>query len=318
MLCNISRDDEVIMPSFTFVSTANAFVLRGAKPVFVDIRADNLNIDENLIEAAITERTKAIVVVHYAGVACEMDKIKEIAQKYNLFLLEDAAQALNSFYKNKPLGTIGDIGALSFHETKNIMSGEGGAIFINREDLIERSEIIREKGTNRSLFIQGIVDKYSWVDIGSSYLPSDITAAYLLSSLEMIDIVTQKRLRLWNIYKESLAAISDPEIFTIPNISEDCRHNGHIFYLMFPDNKKRNNFISFMNSFGIGVSFHYIALHSSLAGEKYGRYCGDMSITNKASDCLVRLPLYFDLATESQEFIISKIYEYCKTHKQNL
>lgn len=244
-----------------------------------------------------------------------MDKIKEIAKKYNLFLLEDAAQALNSFYKNKPLGTIGDIGAISFHETKNIMSGEGGALFVNREDLIERSEIIREKGTNRSLFIQGLVDKYSWVDIGSSYLPSDITAAYLLSSLEMIDIVTQKRLDLWNFYKKSLKEIASQDLFTIPHVPQECRHNGHIFYLMFPNVEKRNNFLSFMRNFGIGVSFHYIALHSSLAGKKYGRYCGDMAETNKASDCLIRLPLYYDLTSDSQEFIISKIYEYSKLYK---
>ena len=301
ILLGLKPGDEVIMPSYTFVSTANAFVLRGAVPVFVDIKTDTLNINEDLIEAAITEKTKAIVVVHYAGVSCEMDKIIEIAHKYNIVVVEDAAQALGSFYKDKPLGTIGDLGCFSFHETKNVISGEGGAIVINNEKYIERAEIIREKGTNRSKFFRGQVDKYTWVDIGSSYLPSDLVAAFLYSQLENMDKINQKRKNIWNEYNEFFKQYD--EIIKRPVIPEICVHNAHMFYLLFPNLDLRTKYIDYMKENNILTVFHYIPLHSSPAGQHYCKTVGDMSVTNRISDTLVRLPLFYELDKEQMDKI---------------
>lgn len=301
ILLDIKPGDEIIMPSYTFVSTANAFVLRGGVPVFVDIREDTLNIDENLIENAITDKTKAICVVHYAGVACEMDKILEIAQKYNLPVVEDAAQALGSFYKEKPLGTIGDIGCFSFHETKNVISGEGGALIINNPKYIERAEIIREKGTNRSQFFRGEVDKYTWVDIGSSFLPSDMVAAYLFSQLENMDKINQKRMDIWHKYDEIFSHYDDK--IRRPYIPQDCRHNAHMYYVLFENLDKRTKFIDYMKFNGINPVFHYIPLHSSPAGKKYGRVSGKMDVTDRVSDTLVRMPMFYGLRNEEISFI---------------
>ena len=301
ILLDIKPGDEIIMPSYTFVSTANAFVLRGGVPVFVDIREDTLNIDENLIENAITDKTKAICVVHYAGVACEMDKILEIAQKYNLPVVEDAAQALGSFYKEKPLGTIGDLGCFSFHETKNVISGEGGALIINNPKYIERAEIIREKGTNRSQFFRGEVDKYTWVDIGSSFLPSDMVAAYLFSQLENMDKINQKRMDIWHKYDEIFSHYDDK--IRRPYIPQDCRHNAHMYYVLFESLDKRTKFIDYMKFNGINPVFHYIPLHSSPAGKKYGRVSGKMDVTDRVSDTLVRMPMFYALRNEEISFI---------------
>lgn len=303
ILLDLKPGDEVIMPSYTFVSTANAFVLRGAVPVFVDIRPDTLNIDENLIEDAITPKTKAICCVHYAGVACEMDKILDIAHRHNLYVVEDAAQALGSFYKGKPLGTIGDMGCFSFHETKNVISGEGGAIIINNEKFIERAEIIREKGTNRSKFFRGQVDKYTWVDIGSSYLPSDMIAAFLYSQLENMDKINQKRIDIWNEYHEFFKQFED--VIKRPYCPEYCQHNAHMYYLLFKDLETRTMFIDFMKQNDVSTVFHYIPLHSSPAGQKYCRTYGDMDVTNEISDTLVRLPMFYELDDESLKHIIN-------------
>ncbi len=312
ILADIGQGDEVIMPSYTFVSTANAFVLRGAKPVFVDIRPDTLNIDENLLEQAITNRTKAIIPVHYAGVACEMDMIMKIAKKYNLLVIEDAAQAFGSEYKNKALGTIGDIGSLSFHETKNIMSGEGGAILINDQKFNEDAEIIREKGTNRSKFFRGNVDKYTWVNIGSSYLPSDIIAAYLYSAFEVAEEVTAKRLEIWNKYYEIFVEYEKRGIIKCPTIPQYCKHNGHIFYLIFTDLETRTAFIQHLKQNEILATFHYIPLHSAPAGIKFGRFIGDMKVTNMISDNLVRIPLFYDLDNDSCNYVIEKVTDFLK------
>lgn len=303
ILLDLKPGDEVIMPSYTFVSTANAFVLRGAVPVFVDIRPDTLNIDENLIEDAITPKTKAICCVHYAGVACEMDKILDIAHRYNLYVVEDAAQALGSFYKGKPLGTIGDMGCFSFHETKNVISGEGGAIIINNEKFIERAEIIREKGTNRSKFFRGQVDKYTWVDIGSSYLPSDMIAAFLYSQLENMDKINQKRIDIWNEYHEFFKQFED--VIKRPYCPEYCQHNAHMYYLLFKDLETRTMFIDYMKQNDVSTVFHYIPLHSSPAGQKYCRTYGKMDVTNEISDTLVRLPMFYELDDESLKYIIN-------------
>lgn len=307
ILLNLKAGDEVIMPSYTFVSTANAVVLGGveggATPVFIDIKKDTKNIDENLIEKAITDKTKAIFVVHYAGVACEMDKIMEIAKKYNLAVVEDAAQAVGSFYKGKPLGTIGDIGCFSFHETKNILCGEGGAIIINNEKYIDRAEIIREKGTNRSKFFRGQVDKYTWVDIGSSYLPSDMIAAFLLPQLENMDKINNKRLEIWNRYDELFSKYDD--IIERPIVPQNCKHNAHMYYVLFKDLAKRTDFINYMKNQGISCVFHYIPLHSSPAGQKYCKTPFAMPVTDLVGDTLVRLPLFYNLSDD--EFgIISK------------
>ncbi len=305
ILADIKPGDEIIMPSFTFVSTANAFVLRGGIPVFVDIKEDTKNINEDLIEKAITKKTKAVCVVHYAGVACEMDKIKDICNKHNLILIEDAAQALGSFYKDKPLGTIGDLGAFSFHETKNIISGEGGAITINNDKLIERSEIIREKGTNRSKFFRGEVDKYTWVDIGSSFLPSDMVSAFLYSQLEHMDEINEKRLKIWNKYDNFLKSY-DVSIER-PFIPDYCKHNAHMYYIVFENLRKRTDFIDYMKQKNINPVFHYIPLHSSPAGLKYGRTPYEMPITDKIADTLVRLPMFYELSDDDMNFLLKTV-----------
>ncbi|WP_042471122.1 dTDP-4-amino-4,6-dideoxygalactose transaminase [Bacillus ndiopicus] len=293
LLLNIQPGDEVIMPSYTFVSTANAFVLRGAKIIFVDIRPDTMNIDETKIEAAITSKTKVIVPVHYAGVACEMDTIMEIADRYNLFVVEDAAQGLMAKYKGKMLGTIGHLGTYSFHETKNFVSGEGGALLINDKRFIERAEIIREKGTNRSQFFRGQVDKYSWQDVGSSYLPNELTAAYLFAQFENIQMLHKERLEIWTSYYEELKNIKQFELPFIPN---ECEHNGHIFYLKVRDLEERTKLMNYLKQNEIQSTFHYVPLHSANAGLKYGIFRGEDNFTSSESERLVRLPLYFGLS----------------------
>jgi dTDP-4-amino-4,6-dideoxygalactose transaminase len=303
LLADIQPGDEVIMPSYTFVSTANAFVLRGGVPVFVDIRPDTLNINENLIEAAITSRTKAIVPVHYAGVACEMDTIMQIAKKYNLLVIEDAAQGVMSSYKGKALGAIGHIGAYSFHETKNIISGEGGAILINEEEFSLRAEIIREKGTNRSQFYRGQVDKYTWQDIGSSYLPGEDTAAFLLAQLECAEEITQKRMAIWNKYHQAFEHLELEGFIRRPTIPEGCAHNAHMYYVILNSLTERTELISAFKSHNIHPVFHYIPLHSAPGGIKFGRVSGSMENTNAVSDRLLRLPLWVGL-DEDQDRVI--------------
>lgn len=315
MLSNIQPGDEVIMPSYTFVSTADAFVLRGAKAVFVDIRPDTMNIDERLIEDAITEKTKAIVPVHYAGVACKMDKIMEIAKNHNLLVIEDAAQGVMSTYKGKALGSIGDFGCYSFHETKNYSMGEGGALLIKNKEDVEQAEIIREKGTNRSKFFRGQIDKYTWVDAGSSYLPSELNAAYLYAQLELADEINNNRLASWNRYYEGLKKLKDEGLIELPVIPEDCTHNAHMFYVKNRDLDERTEFMSYMKENGVGCVFHYIPLHSAPAGLKYGRFNGEDKYTTKESERLARLPLYYNLTEEDQEKVIDTIYKFYKVNR---
>lgn len=311
LLSGIRPGDEVIMPSYTFVSTANAFVMRGAKIVFVDIRPDTMNIDENLIEAAITKMTKAIVPVHYAGVSCEMDTIKDIAVRYNLTVVEDAAQGVMSKYKGRPLGTIGDYGCYSFHETKNYSMGEGGAILVNN-DMIELAEIIREKGTNRSKFFRGEIDKYTWVEKGSSYLPSELNAAYLYGQLVYADDIYNNRMESWNTYYDSLKDLKEKGYIELPFVPPECRHNAHMFYIKSKDLDERTALISFLKSKGILAVFHYIPLHSAPAGRKYGEFYGNDTYTTKESERLVRLPLYYKLDRYDQERIIECIHLFYK------
>lgn len=312
ILADLQPGDEVIMPSYTFCSTANAFVLQGAVPVFVDIRPDTLNLDERKIEAAITPKTKAIVPVHYAGVACEMDTIKEIAAKHRLLVIEDAAQAYDAFYKQRPLGTIGDMGCFSFHETKNIMAGEGGLFVTNQPEFAERAEIVREKGTNRSKFFRGQVDKYTWVDKGSSYLPSDIVAAYLYSILEIADEVQAKRRQIWQRYNDAFAEAEQQGKIRRPIIPAECSNNAHMFYLLFNDLQTRTEFIAYLKENEIAAPFHYIPLHSAPAGQKFCRTAADMKVTDKVSETLVRLPLYYDLTPAQQTTVIEHCLEFLK------
>jgi dTDP-4-amino-4,6-dideoxygalactose transaminase len=295
LLLDLQPGDEVIMPSFTFVSTANAVVLRGAVPVFVDVRQDTFNIDESLIEAAITPRTRAICVVHYAGVGCEMDTIMAIAARHGLAVFEDAAQGIFSTYRGKPLGTFGALGALSFHETKNVISGEGGALLINDPALVERAEVIREKGTNRSQFFRGQVDKYTWVDIGSSYLPGEIIAAFLAAQCEEAEAITTRRLALWDRYHAWAAPLEEQGLLRRPVIPPECVHNAHMYYLLLPSLEARSRFIDVLKQHEIGAVFHYVPLHSSPAGKRLGRTHGSMSVTDDTSDRLVRLPLWVGL-----------------------
>ena len=292
LLLDLAPGDEVIMPSFTFVSTANAFVLRGATPVFVDIRADTLNIDENRIEAAITPRTRAICVVHYAGVGCEMDAINAIARKHGIPVLEDAAQGILATYRGKPLGALGELAALSFHETKNIISGEGGALLVNDPRFAERAEIIREKGTNRSQFFRGQVDKYTWVDVGSSYLPSEILAAFLAAQIEEAERINERRLAMWQRYHDAFAPLEKAGHLRRPIVPDHCRHNAHMYYVLLRDLAARTRFIAALKAVDIHPVFHYVPLHSSPAGLRYGRMAGDLAATDHASDCLVRLPFW--------------------------
>ena len=312
LLCDIKPGDEIIMPSYTFVSTADAFVLRGAKVVFVDIRPDTMNIDEKKIEAAITKKTKAIVPVHYAGVACEMDTIMNIARRYNLFVIEDAAQGVMSKYKGKALGTIGDYGCYSFHETKNYSMGEGGALLIKNADMIENAEILREKGTNRSKFFRGQIDKYTWVNYGSSYLPSELNAAYLWAELEMADIINEDRLRSWNHYYDGLQYLAENGKIDLPCIPKECEHNAHMFYIKAKDLDERTKLISYMKEHGIGCVFHYIPLHSAPAGRRFGRFCGEDIYTTKESERLMRLPMYYGLKLEDIDRVIETIEKFYK------
>ncbi len=311
LLSDIQPGDEVIMPSYTFVSTADAFALRGAKVVFVDIRPDTFNINEQLIEAAITPRTKAIVPVHYAGVGCEMDVIMDIAKRYHLYVVEDAAQGIQSTYKGQALGTIGDYGCFSFHETKNLSMGEGGALLIKDPKNVERAEIIREKGTNRSKFFRGEIDKYTWMDAGSSYLPSELNAAYLYAQLECADTVFKDRMETWETYYEHLKELEENGHVELPVIPEYCTHNAHMFYIKAKDLDERSELISYLKANGIGAVFHYIPLHSAPAGRKYGRFHGEDIYTTKESERIVRLPLYYGIGDKKYE-VIERLKEYYK------
>ncbi len=308
ILADIQPGDEVIMPSYTFVSTANAFVLRGAVPVFVDIRPDTLNLDESLIEAAITRKTRAIVPVHYAGVACEMDTIMDIAARHNLLVIEDAAQGIMSTYKGRPLGSIGHLAALSFHETKNIIAGEGGALLVNDPELAERAEIIREKGTNRSQFFRGQVDKYTWVDIGSSYLPSELIAAFLWAQIEEADAITHRRQEIWQHYHVAFADLEASCKVVRPRIPTHCTHNAHMYQLLLPTLEKRSVFIAALKENGVGSVFHYVPLHTAPAGLRHGRAFGELRHTLELSDRLVRLPLWLGLE-EQQDEVIRRVIE---------
>lgn len=310
MLCGIEPGDEVILPSFTFSSTANAFVLAGAKLVFVDIRPDTMNIDENKIEDAITSKTKVLCVVHYAGIACEMDKIMEIARKYNLKVVEDAAQAVMSTYKGKALGTIGDFGCFSFHETKNYSMGEGGAIIINNDNFIEKAEILREKGTNRAQFFRGQVAKYNWVDFGDSYLASDLNAAYLWAQLEMADEINQNRIDTWNEYQKAFKELEEKNIVELPIVPKGCVHNAHMFYIKCKDLETRQNYINYMRKNDILCVFHYVPLHSAPAGVKFGHFNGIDEHTTADSDRLVRLPMYYNISKSDLNKVIDKTLEF--------
>lgn len=306
MLAGVGPGDEVILPSFTFVSTANAFANRGATPVFVDIRPDTLNLDERLIEAAITDRTRIIVPVHYAGVACEMDPILALAHRHGLLVIEDAAQALLSRYRGRPLGGLGSLGALSFHETKNIIAGEGGALLIRDTDLIERAEILREKGTDRSRFFRGEVDRYTWVDEGSSFLPGEIVAAFLSAQIDDASTITSRRAALWHTYHDALAIGEREGLFRRPIVPPHCDHNAHLYYLLMPSPKARERFMASMRAAGIHTVFHYVPLHSSPKGQRVGRTCGAMTNTDSVSACLVRLPLWLGIE-EHQPRVIDEV-----------
>ena len=307
LLCGLKPGDEVILPSYTFSSTANSFVLAGAKLVFVDVRPDTMNIDENKIESAITEKTKVIVPVHYAGVSCEMDTVMDIAKRHNLLVVEDAAQGVMSTYKGRALGTIGDFGCYSFHETKNYSMGEGGAIVINNPKYVERAEILREKGTNRAKFFRGQVDKYTWVDFGDSYLPSELNAAYLWAQLELADQINDNRLSNWNAYYKGLKPLENKGLIELPTIPSSCVHNAHMFYVKLKDLEERTDFINYMKENGIQCVFHYIPLHSAPAGLKFGRFDGIDEYTTKESERLVRLPMYYGLKKQDVATIIRTI-----------
>lgn len=310
ILCDLKEGDEVILPSYTFVSTADAFVLRGAKAVFVDIRPDTMNIDETLIEDAITDKTRAIFVVHYAGVACEMDTIMDIADRHHLKVVEDAAQAMMCTYKGKPLGTIGDFGCYSFHETKNFSMGEGGALLIRDLEYVEKAEIIREKGTDRSKYFRGQVDKYRWMNFGSSYLPSDMNAAYLYAQLEMADEINDTHLARWQQYYELLTPLAKAGKIELPVIPENCVHNGHMFYIKTKDMEERTRLIDFLKKNEILSVFHYVPLHSAPAGIKFGRFHGEDKYTTKESERLLRLPMFYQLTKEQVEYIADKVKEF--------
>lgn len=310
LLADIKEGDEIIMPAYTFVSTADAFVLRGAKPVFVDIRPDTMNIDETKIEAAITDRTRAIVPVHYAGVACEMDTIMDIANRHHLFVIEDAAQGIMASYKGKALGAIGDFGCYSFHETKNLSMGEGGAILIKDAKYIEDAEIIREKGTNRSKYFRGQIDKYTWVNYGSSYLPSDMNAAYLWAQLELAQKITDVRLARWNQYNELLQPLKQRGILELPTVPEGCIHNAHMYYIKTKNIEERTRLIDFLKENGILAVFHYIPLHTAPAGIRFGEFRGEDVYTTKESERLLRLPMFYTLTEAEVEYIVGKVKEF--------
>lgn len=309
LLINLNPGDEIIMPSYTFTSTANAFALRGAVPVFIDIRPDTLNLNENLIESAITSKTRAIVPVHYAGVGCEMDTIIKIAEKYNLYIVEDGAQAILAKYKGRFLGTLGDLGAYSFHETKNVICGEGGTLLINNPSFIDRAEIIREKGTNRSCFYRGETDQYTWQHLGSSYLPSELTAAFLFAQLEAAEFITQRRLKFWNIYHESFAELEHIGVIRRPIIPEECEHNAHIYYLIVTQIEKRDKALAYLKQKGITAVFHYMPLHESPAGKLYTRTHGELKHTESISRRILRLPLFMDMNDDILQVIIETTKE---------
>lgn len=310
LLCDVQPGDEVILPSYTFVSTADAFVQRGARMVYVDIRPDTMNIDETKIEDAITHRTRVICVVHYAGVACEMDAIMDIARRHKLKVVEDAAQGVMSLYKGRALGTIGDVGCYSFHETKNYTMGEGGAVLVNHPEQVEQAEIYREKGTNRSKFIRGQIDKYTWVDYGSSYLPSELNAAYLWPQLEDADKINDDRMHSWNCYYEALKPLADAGLLELPVIPEGCTHNAHMFYVKCADLAERTALIAFLKERDIYSAFHYIPLHSAPAGVRFGRFHGEDEYTTKESERLTRLPLYYGLTEEDRSFVIQSVKDF--------
>lgn len=310
MLCDIEEGDEVIMPSYTFVSTANAFVLRGAKIKFVDIRPDTMNIDEGLVESAITKKTKAIVPVHYAGVSCEMNVIMDIARRYHLKVVEDAAQGIMSAYKGKALGTFGEFGCFSFHETKNLSMGEGGALLIRDADMVERAEILREKGTNRSKFFRGEIDKYTWVDCGSSYLPSELNAAYLWGQMESAEKIYYDRMASWNLYFQRLKCLQNR--ISLPFVPADCLHNAHMFYIKVKDLEERTRLINYLKADEIGAVFHYIPLHVSPAGKRFGEFVGEDVYTLKESERLLRLPLYYGMEAEKVNLVCDKLFEFYK------
>jgi dTDP-4-amino-4,6-dideoxygalactose transaminase len=310
LLIDIQKGDEVIMPSYTFTSTANAFVLRGAKIKFIDIKPETMNMDADLIVQAITNKTKAIVPVHYAGVSCDMAKINSIADKYDLYVIEDAAQGVMSKYNDEYLGTIGDLGCYSFHETKNYSSGEGGALIINNDKFKERAEIIREKGTNRSQFLRGQVDKYTWQDLGSSYLPSEINAAYLFAQLEKAEEINNNRLSSWNLYYELLKPLEEKNMIILPDIPDNCEHNAHMFYIKTNNLEERSELISYLKENEVQSVFHYIPLHSSKAGKKFGEFVGKDNFTTSESERLVRLPMYYGLEDQDIEYVVDKISKF--------
>jgi dTDP-4-amino-4,6-dideoxygalactose transaminase len=310
ILCEIKEGDEVIMPSYTFVSTADAFVLRGAKAVFVDIRPDTMNINEKLIESAITEKTKAIVPVHYAGISCDMDTIMDIARRNNLYVIEDAAQGVMASYKGQALGTIGDMGCYSFHETKNFSMGEGGAILLKTKDKLELAEIIREKGTNRSKFFRGQIDKYTWVEVGSSYLPSELNAAYLWAQLLKAQEIYDNRMTTWNKYYMGLKSLQNKGYLELPYVPQECTHNAHMFYIKAKDLKERTELISYLKKNDIMAVFHYVPLHTAPAGIKYGRFHGEDIYTTKESERLVRLPFYYNIEDANVEKVINCVTEF--------
>ena len=310
LLADIQPGDEVIMPSYTFVSTANAVVLQGGVPVFIDIRPDTLNIDENKIEEAITPLTKAIICVHYAGVACEMDTIRSIAKKHNLIVIEDAAQGVEAYYKNKALGTLGHSGAFSFHATKNIISGEGGALLVNDPEWIDRAEMIWEKGTNRKKFLLGQVDKYSWVDKGSSFLPGEVTAAFLVAQLESVKKITEQRVKIWSHYHHVLDALQKQEKLIRPTIPTDCQHNGHLYYILLKDGTQRNLLMNHLRQEGIQPATHYVPLHDSIAGQRFARTSGDLAVTCRVADTILRLPLFSELTESQIDFIGAEIEKF--------
>lgn len=310
LLCKFKPGDEVILPSYTFSSTATSVIVGGGVPVFIDVRPDTMNIDENKIEAAITERTRAIAVVHYAGVACEMDTIADIAKRHNLKIIEDAAQGVMSTYKGRALGTIGDFGCYSFHETKNYSMGEGGALVVKDPDFNERAEILREKGTNRSKFFRGQIDKYTWVDVGDSYLPSELNAAYLYAQLQRADEINQNRLATWQFYHDELKPLADAGKIELPSVPPECQHNGHMFWLKLKDLDERTKFIVHMRSNGIGCVFHYVPLHSAPAGKKYCRFHGEDRYTTRESERLVRLPLYYGITAQDAAHVIDAVKKF--------
>jgi len=310
MLCNLGPGDEVILPSYTFVSTANAFVRLGVRPVFVDIRPDTLNLDETLIEAAITPRTKAIVPVHYAGVACDMELISEIAREHGLRVIEDAAQGVNAYYNASALGSIGDLGCYSFHETKNYICGEGGALCINDPSLIERAEILRDKGTNRKQFFRGLVDKYTWVDVGSSYVPSELCSAFLYAQLEMLDPISGRRKNLYHYYQNTLSPLANEGLLQLPYVPDQCTSNFHMFYIILPNRATRDGLLAHLQGEGIHAVFHYVPLHTSPMGKSFGYDVGDLPVTEVLSGRLIRLPLFYDITEEEQTQVVSHIRDF--------